>query len=108
MSGVRGCRGKVLVHFEPPPPILQPQLLGGDEILVGDRPDPACPKAAGAAEIRNAGFRRNARPGQRDDAFGAREKAAQRLDFLVEFSVRDHMLSRETRSVTCDTCTPWS
>ena len=48
--------GEIGIHPEAPPPILQPRLLGCDELLVGDRCHPA-PDSARAAEVGNAGFR---------------------------------------------------
>ena len=87
MPGIRLRRGKIRVHPEAAAPVLQPRLLRGDEILVGDRLDAAGPKPAGAAEIGNSGFGRDAGAGQRDDPLRPRDQAAQRRNFLVAFSV---------------------
>ena len=39
MPGIRLGLGESLVHREAPPPVLEPRLLRGDELLVGDRLD---------------------------------------------------------------------
>src|SRR5690348_8232437 len=71
--------GKLGVHGEAPAPRLVTRLLARHELVEGNRPV-LCPHAAGRAEIRNAAFGRDARPGERYDSPGVRDQLAQPSD----------------------------
>ena len=87
------CASEVLVHAEAPPPFLQPRLLRGDEVLVGDRLDARGPKPPGArgnpeCPIPSRCPRRSARRSAPSAAIRPRSAS----NFVVAFSVARHIL----------------
>ena len=89
---------KSVVHLEAAAPVLQPRLLGGDEILVGDRL--ACRASRGRRGCGNRECRipsRCRRRSARRSAPSCAIRRAERRNFLVAFSVPHHIFPRRKK-----------